>query len=43
MYLNRKFDKTREILKEVALKNKADVTTDEIDQIVFEYEFEAED
>lgn len=38
MYVNRKYDKTREILKEVALKNKAAVTNDEIDQIVFEFE-----
>jgi len=37
-YINRRYDETREILKEVALKNKADVTNDEIDSIVFEFE-----
>lgn len=38
MYVNRNYDKTRELLKEVAKKNKAQVTTNEIDSIIFEFE-----
>ena len=38
MYANRRFGKTRQILKVVAHKNKAKVTKEEIDSIVFEFE-----
>ena len=38
MYANRRFDETKEILKVIAKKNKADITSEEIDKIVFEFQ-----
>lgn len=38
MYANRRYDETREILKIIAKKNRASVTNEEIDNILFEYE-----
>jgi hypothetical protein len=39
MYANRRFDKARQLLKVVARKNKAKVSNEEIDNIMFEFEF----
>jgi hypothetical protein len=38
MYVNRRFDETREILKIVASKNGAKITPMEISEILFEFE-----
>jgi MFS family permease len=39
MYANRRFDMARQLLKVVARKNKAKVSNEEIDNIMFEFEF----
>jgi hypothetical protein len=38
MYLNRRFDETRQILKIVAKKNGANISNEEIDNFIFEFE-----
>jgi len=38
LYVNKRFDETREILKIVAKNNRADITDHEIDSFVFELE-----
>ena len=43
MYVNRNYNKTRQILKIVAQKNKAQITNQEIDEIVFEFEMDEKD
>ena len=43
MYINRNYNKTRQILKIVAQKNKAQITNQEIDEIVFEFEMDEKD
>jgi len=42
MYANRRFDETRSILKVIAKKNKASITSGEIDKMVFEFEGSSE-
>ena len=38
MYANRRFIEAKKILKVIARKNKADITNEEIDKFVFEFE-----
>ena len=38
MYANRRYDETRQILKIIARKNNAEITNDQIEKIVFEFE-----
>lgn len=38
MYANRRYDETRQILKIIARKNKAEITDDQIENFLFEFE-----